>query len=180
MIHFPIRIVLVEDNPADVALIKRQIKKVVESPIIKTVDEFKDFKLSVYNFNPDIIVSDYRLKGFNGSDVKQFLDNLLNNIPLVFITGTTEDDEIAANSILSKASAYVLKKNMGVLHEKLLPYLEKIATAKRKFPIEESTESNFVNIERLIADMKKEIEANTPWYNGLKKLADKLKSMVKK
>jgi hypothetical protein len=48
------------------------------------------------------------------------------NLPLIFITGTLEDEELAANTILSGASGFILKKHMNELSEKLRPLLKKV------------------------------------------------------
>lgn len=42
MITTPLRILLVDNNPADVEVIIRHIEKIVETPDIKVVNNFKD------------------------------------------------------------------------------------------------------------------------------------------
>ena len=47
-------------------------------------------------------------------------------MPFIFITGTIEDEELAANTILSGASGFILKKNMHQLQDKLRPLLKRV------------------------------------------------------
>ena len=47
-------------------------------------------------------------------------------LPLIFITGTIDDEELAANTILAGASGYILKRNMKELDQRLKPLLKKV------------------------------------------------------
>ena len=126
MIKTPLRILLVEDQDTDVVLIKRQIKKVVEKPEIEVVQDLENCRERLLNFVPDVVLSDYNLPTCNGLDVLELTQTIDDNIPLIFITGTLEDEELAANTILSGASGFILKKHMDVLGEKLKPFLKKV------------------------------------------------------
>lgn len=126
MITTPLRIILVEDKETDVVLIKRQIAKVVEKPEIKVVEDLPGFENLFINFLPDLVISDYNLPTSTGLDIMELVKSIDEGIPLIFITGALEDEELAADTILSGASGFILKKHMNNLHEKLEPLLKKV------------------------------------------------------
>lgn len=126
MITIPLRILLVEDNDIDAHLITHHINKVVETPHLKVVDNLEDCKKELQEFVPDVVLSDYNLPTCNGFEVLELVKSIDDSIPLIFITGALEDEELAANTILSGASGFILKKHMEHLPEKLGPLLKKI------------------------------------------------------
>lgn len=126
MITIPLRILLVEDNEADVLLTSRSIKKLVESPVIEVVEDLSSCRDKLINFIPDLVISDFNLPTCNGLDVLELVREKDPSLPLIFLTGTVHDEEVAANTILVGASGYILKKHMNHLEEKLKPLLNKV------------------------------------------------------
>ncbi|MCG9970388.1 response regulator transcription factor [Christiangramia crocea] len=126
MIKTSLRILLVEDLETDVNLIKRQIRKIVEDPVIEVTDNLEDCRKHLVNFAPDVVLSDYNLPNCTGLDVMELVKDFDSNIEFIFITGTIQDEELAANTILNGASGYILKKHMNNLAEKLEPFLKKV------------------------------------------------------
>jgi CheY-like chemotaxis protein len=126
MIRTPLRILLVEDNEADVIITKRSINKLVEAPVIEVVEDLSSCREKLINFIPDLVISDYNLPTCTGLEVLELVQEKDPALPLVFLTGTVHDEELAANTILAGASGYILKKHMNKLEEKLKPLLKKV------------------------------------------------------
>ncbi|SDL34274.1 Response regulator receiver domain-containing protein [Salinimicrobium catena] len=126
MITIPLRILLVEDNEADVILTKRTIKKIVEKPEIAVVEDLTACRERMVNFAPDVVISDYNLPSCTGLDVLQLVQEIDGSVPFIFLTGTINDEELAANTILAGAWGYILKKDMNDLEERLKPLLKKV------------------------------------------------------
>ncbi|TDN87981.1 CheY-like chemotaxis protein [Salegentibacter sp. 24] len=126
MINIPLRILLVEDEKTDVVLIKRNIYQVVEKPVIEVVNDFPDFESVFKNFLPDLVISDFSLPSGTGLDVLELIKSIDESIPLIFITGALDDDELAAETIVSGASGFILKKHMSYLDQKLEPLLKQV------------------------------------------------------
>lgn len=126
MIKIPLRILLVEDNNTDADLTIRCIRKIVEVPEVRVVENLADVSTQLQLFIPDVIISDYNLPTCTGLDVLELSHSVDSSIPLIFLTGAIHDEEMAANTILTGASGYILKKNMDRLEEKLTPLLKKI------------------------------------------------------
>jgi len=126
MITVPLRILLVEDNRTDADLIIHFIQKIVETSQIKVVDNLDDVNKELLNFVPDVVISDYNLPTCNGLEVLELTRSIEDTIPFIFLTGAIENEEVAANTILSGASGFILKGNMDKLDEKLKPLFKKI------------------------------------------------------
>ncbi len=126
MIKTPLRILLVEDRETDVVLTIRQIKKVVEKPEIEVVQDLEGVEHKLLNFIPDVVISDYNLPGCNGLDVLELTKSMEENLPFIFLTGTIDDEELAANTILAGANGYILKKHMNQLDAKLEPLFKQV------------------------------------------------------
>lgn len=126
MIRTSLRILLVEDQETDVVLIKRKIGKIVEKPEIEVVESLQACKDRMINFVPDVVISDYNLPTCTGLEVLELVKGIDEAVPFIFITGTINDEELAANTILAGASGYILKKHMDDLDKKLYPLFKKV------------------------------------------------------
>lgn len=126
MIKKRLNILLVEDSENDEVLIKRQISKIVENPVIQVTDNLKGCKDLLVNFAPDVVLSDYNMPTCTGLDVLKLVKDFDPEIAFIFITGTINDEELAANTILNGASGYILKKHMNQLGERLKPLLNQV------------------------------------------------------
>lgn len=126
MITTPLRILLIEDSEADVLFTKRIIKKIVQNPEIWVVEDLSSCRERMVNFVPDVVISDYNLPSCTGLDVLQVVQEIDSSVPFIFLTGTINDEELAANTILAGAWGYILKKDMHDLEEKLGPLLRKV------------------------------------------------------
>ena len=126
MIKEELKILMVEDNPADVTLIRREISKVAENAEVTVCNNVTDFRLNLIKNPPDLIISDYNLPSGTGLDIMELVKSIDEAIPLIFVTGALDDDELAADTILSGASGFILKKHMNNLDEKLEPLLKQV------------------------------------------------------
>lgn len=126
MIKIPLRIILVEDEKTDIGLIKRHIGKIVEDPIIEVVEDLPSFQLKLLHFIPDVVISDYNLPTCTGLEILEITRAVDESTPFIFLTGTIDDESLAANTILANVTGFVLKKDMKVLDEKLKPLLKKV------------------------------------------------------
>ncbi|MDB2385159.1 response regulator [Polaribacter sp.] len=137
------RILIVEDSYTDAALLQRQLKRVFEEPEIVIANSLENLRYTTKTFIPEFIFTDYNLGSFTAEDVLQSIRELFKDIPIIVVTGTIGNEEIAANAILKQANGFFLKKDMKNLHIRMLPLLneiikeheqtlEKIAVEKQK------------------------------------------------
>ncbi|MCF4102736.1 response regulator [Gillisia sp. M10.2A] len=126
MITTALRILLVEDKVTDAELTIRMINKIALKAEVKVVDNLSACADALRSFVPDVVISDYNLPTCSGLEVLELVKSKDSTMEFIFLTGTINDEEVAANTILSGVSGFVLKKHMNTLDEKLRPLLKKI------------------------------------------------------
>jgi signal transduction histidine kinase len=107
----PLRILFLEDMPSDVELIQRTLRKEGISFVGRQVDERQDFIDSLYDFHPEIILSDHALPQFNSTEALSLCRQLEHRIPFIIVTGAMTD-EFAVSCLKAGADDYVLKSNL--------------------------------------------------------------------
>lgn len=115
-----LRVLFVEDNPNDVELLIRHIKKAnfeIEYDIATSLEEISDL---TDKYRYDICICDYKLPGFSGIDAVKQIDEMEKDIPVILVSGTIPDEQ-AIDALLSGAKDYVLKDNL----QRLLPAIER-------------------------------------------------------
>ena len=172
MIEEHINLLLVEDNKTDVELIKRQIGKVLSSSSIQVSNNITEIEhILTRGGDLDIVICDYNLPGFNGLDVLELAQSVNPDVMFVFLTGTIHDEELAANTILSGASGYILKKNMPILSNKLSPYFNAIVNNK---PLLNPVRQRILNSKKLVSDIERFLEnfskENLSHKDGMRKI----------
>jgi CheY-like chemotaxis protein len=187
MIKKSLKFLLVEDRLTDAALIQRQIEKFVEDPEIHITDNLLGFRHALKTFIPDFVFTDFDLVGFNGIDVMQNLREIYPNTPVLIITGTLNDEELVARTILKGADAFLLKSDISNLHLRLEPILTEILDKQDLFFEKLKKERDQrEKIERLHAILKNAAHANegdtrsAEYYEKLlSEISDNLPSAMK-
>jgi len=176
MITEALKILMIEDNPTDVTLIKREIYKVAENAEITVCNNHSDFKSSIVSNPPDLVISDYNLPTSSGIEILETAQRLIPSVTFLFITGTINDEELAADTILNGASGYILKKNISVLHKRIEPYLNAIA---KNGPIMHPVRKKIVESKKLVKDIEVFLEnfsrENMSHREGMLKIQEDLK-----
>lgn len=126
MISIPLRILLINSQASDIELIKEQVCKIVEKPHFEVVDDLAGCENKLLYFVPDVVISDYILPNCDGFEIMELVNSKVPEMPLIFITGAIESEELASHTILAGATGFILKKHMHCLDEKLKPLLKKI------------------------------------------------------
>lgn len=187
MITKPLRILLIEDEITDAALIQRQVHKCVQDCQMKVTDNLISFRHALKTFIPDIVFTDYDLVSFTGIDVIENMKEIYPNVPIIIITGTLNDEELAANSITKGASGYLLKNDINNLHKKLQPMIEDLlASQARLFAKLEKERREREQLQKIHAILKnaasvKDEDYKTKHYYEklLAEISDNLPSILK-
>ena len=110
----PLRILILEDVPADVEIAERKLReKGVEftSLIVETEDAYRD---ALEKYRPDIVLADYTLPSFDGLSALRILRAKSSALPFIFVTGTI-GEEFAMEAARAGASDYVHKDRIARL-----------------------------------------------------------------
>ncbi len=110
-----IKVMLVEDNPDDVAFTKRVLRfNKLDRNLVLAADGREAIegleKLAEENKLPDLILLDINLPDISGIDLLTRIkrDSRFSNIPVVILTGSNVDDDIQKSYDLG-ASTYLVK-----------------------------------------------------------------------
>ena len=104
----PLRIVHVEDSEEDVELIKQSLWREGFAPEIQRVQTRPELVEALSHSDCDLILSDYTLPGFSGTQALEIAHTLKPHIPFIFVSGTIQE-ETAIGALRNGATDYVLK-----------------------------------------------------------------------
>lgn len=125
------KILVVEDLSHDAELIEREIVKVLKSCTFERVWTEKDFTRTLTEYEPDLIISDYYMPGFDGLTALKIARTNMPDIPFIIVTGSLNED-IAVECMRSGASDYVIKEYIKRLGPSILNALEQYAIKTEK------------------------------------------------
>jgi len=107
----PIRIVFVEDNPADAELELRELRRAGLRVQHRVVDTEPEFLGAIADIRPDVILSDFSMPAFDGMAALALSRDKCPDTPFIFVSGTI-GEEYAIRALKNGATDYVLKTNL--------------------------------------------------------------------
>ena len=110
-----LKILLLEDNKDDVELTQMYLKKAGFYYILKHVDNEKDFIDTLKSFEPDIVLSDYKLPKYSGLDALKYVAKEFPLMPFIMVTGTLSEETVA-ETIKRGGWDYVVKEKLARLN----------------------------------------------------------------
>ena len=112
-----LKILLIDDNSDDRALIKRELEKGFKNLEINEVEDPKGLKAALKKWNFDLVITDYHLQWSTGLKVFNAVKKEHPLCPVIMVTGTG-NEEVAVEAMKKGLDDYVLKT---VTHYKRLP-----------------------------------------------------------
>lgn len=120
-----VRLLLVEDAPADAELIVRELKRagmLLESRRVETAQQLEE---AIRQFHPQVILSDFSMPHFDGMEALALVQKLCPDVPFLFVSGTL-GEEYAVRALKNGATDYVLKTNLVRLPAAVQKALEQV------------------------------------------------------
>jgi len=130
-----LRILILEDIPADAELVVRELSKAKINFLSKYVDTREAFIKELKDFTPDIILSDYQMPNFTGMEALKLAQELTPDIPVIIVTGSM-NEETAVDCMKAGAVDYVIKTHLIRLGPAIKGALEKRKEKKEKEKLE--------------------------------------------
>jgi DNA-binding NtrC family response regulator len=109
-----LNILILEDVGTDAELMEDELRKEGISFSSKLVESEDDFCRELKEYNPDVILSDYKLPTFNGMSALKLTKEVAPSTPLIIVTGSI-NEEIAVECMKAGAADYVLKDSLSRL-----------------------------------------------------------------
>lgn len=164
-----IKILHLEDNENDALLVQSILKKANINFEYFLTDAEEEYQSILEEKNFDIILSDYHLPGYSGSEALLFAKERFPNIPFVFLSGTMGEDA-AIESLLNGATDYVLKNRLDRLIPAIFRAFKESQTQKARLNAEKQLFQSEENFRRSISESPLGIrivtvEGNTVYAN---------------
>ncbi|MBN1199625.1 MAG: PAS domain S-box protein, partial [Bacteroidales bacterium] len=106
-----LKILFVEDLPADAEIAMREIRKEKIGFDVMVVDSATTFREALTEFEPDLIISDYAMPVFDGMTALNITRSQPHYIPFIMLTGSI-NEETAVACLKAGADDYVLKERI--------------------------------------------------------------------
>ncbi|MBS1494667.1 MAG: PAS domain S-box protein [Bacteroidetes bacterium] len=126
--HKKIKILLVEDSPADAEIIGRELKKSGLNFTISVVHTKADY-INELKEPPDIILCDHSLPDFNSIEALEIVQEKNLKIPFILITGAISED-FSIQIIKKGGTDYIIKDRITRLPSAIANALEKYRIQK--------------------------------------------------
>lgn len=132
MIDNVVRILLLEDRKEEAELTTRMVLKSLPNAMFTVADNKADFMEKIHWAEYNLVLGDYNLPDYNGLEALLYIRGQFPSLPFIFVTGTLNSEEKAADAILRGANGYVLKDNLPVLGDTIINILNLAAEEREK------------------------------------------------
>ena len=122
-----LRILFLEDDPADAELATEMLIRSGMSVLTERVDSRESFTRALRDFAPDVVLSDHALGQFDARAALETIQAIRPAAALILLTGAL-DEQTAAGFIRAGAEDFVLKGNLG----RLATAIESALTVRRR------------------------------------------------
>jgi PAS domain S-box-containing protein len=110
----PLRILVLEDDPTDAALIQELLEADNIACEVTRAQTRAEFLSGLEDPTIDLILADYKLPSFDGLSALKLAQNVRPDLPFIFVSGTL-GEEVAIEALKIGATDYVLKSRLARL-----------------------------------------------------------------
>jgi diguanylate cyclase (GGDEF)-like protein/PAS domain S-box-containing protein len=106
-----VRILIVEDLAHDAELMLKELRRAGISCDAHRVETGVEYRRELEEFQPDVILSDFTMPGFDGMKALSIASQSYSHIPFIFVSGTL-GEEYAVRALKNGATDYIMKSNL--------------------------------------------------------------------
>jgi signal transduction histidine kinase len=140
----PLRILHLEDDPNDAALIQSTLESGKIACAITRVQNRDDFVAALDKGGVDLILSDYSLPAFDGMAALEIAHAKKPAVPFIHVSGTLGEEQ-AIDSLKSGATDYVLKTRLS----RLVPAVRRAMREVEEQAARKRVEEQFVQAQKM-------------------------------
>jgi two-component system, cell cycle sensor histidine kinase and response regulator CckA len=119
-VNAALRLLIIEDSEDDALLIVRDLQRAGYAPSYERVDTDVAVRAALNRGPWDVILSDFKMPHFSGTDALKLLRERDQDTPFIFVSGTIGED-VAVEAMRAGAQDYVTKDNL----RRLAPAIER-------------------------------------------------------
>src|SRR6266700_1106966 len=116
----PLRVLMIEDSEDDAALLLRELRRGSYDVAFERVDLPDALKSALDKHTWDLVVSDFSMPHFSGTDALHLLRANGSDLPFIFVSGTM-GEETAVAALQDGAQDYLMKTNL----KRLVPAVQR-------------------------------------------------------
>ncbi|MGE5466546.1 MAG: HD domain-containing phosphohydrolase [Ignavibacteria bacterium] len=143
-----LRVLMLEDEPADAEFAQRELRKAGIRFTSLRVEERGAFVAALAEFRPDVILADYKLPSFDGLTALGLARDLVPQVPFIFVSGAM-GEEFAIDTLHQGAADYVLKGHLS----KLVPAVNRALQDAEEHRRREEAEASLMESEERFRNM---------------------------
>ncbi len=132
----PLRVLIVEDSEIDAELVLRQLEESEYSIHFERVETAKHMKAALEKQTWDIVISDYKLPGFNAPAALALLQKTKLDIPFIVVSGNIGEED-AVELMKAGAHDYLMKDKLARLVPLIKRELTEAQMRRRQKKVEE-------------------------------------------
>ena len=151
-----LRILSLEDSELDAELILRELKLGGIEFVSCRVQTRDDFEREIVAFQPDLILSDYRLPGFDGGQALAIAMERCPSVPFIIISGAV-GEETAVELLKNGATDFVLKDRLARLVPVVHRALREVAERNARIQAETNLRALNEELEERVAVRTREL-----------------------
>jgi PAS domain S-box-containing protein len=151
----PLRILHLEDDPADAALVEGILAADGIACTIERAGTREQF-LGALHKDYDIILADFAIPGFDGVSAQQIARVRQPDLPFVFVSGTM-GEEVAIERLKAGATDYVLKQRLQRLSSAVRRALDEARDRRERRRAEDEVRRLNAELEQRVADRTAEL-----------------------
>src|SRR5579859_392318 len=145
--NYPVRILILEHEPDDIALLQYELKKGGLQYSSVVVQDRANYEQTLRDFKPDLVLSDFVLPEFDGAAAYYLKKEIAPDIPFIIVSGTI-GEENAVQLIKAGVTDYVLKDKLFTVVTKIGRALKESQEHREKKEQEQRLENYARELER--------------------------------
>jgi PAS domain S-box-containing protein len=152
------RVLLIDDDPADRDLLARQLRRAFDSLDCVEVSRRQDFEAAMAEGGFDVMITDYQLKWSDGLWVLRRCRESYPDLPVIMYTDTG-NEQIAVEGMKAGLNDYVLKSHPTRLPIAIQESLEKAKLRRAQAEAEAALKQSKDTLERTVEERTAELGA---------------------
>lgn len=132
-----IQVLVLEDVPADVELVRQALQKAGIQAVIRQVDCRDEYVQALEAVRPDLILADHALPAFRNAEALKLARARYPDVPFIFVSGAVGEEQ-ALQAVQEGATDYVLKDHLVRLGPAVRRALEEASQRREKARLEEA------------------------------------------